>query len=151
MDLVDRISESDLSGLPDWKIAEILNAPDTSLPPRRSVVMTSDVRALLLRTGEWAAIKMLSRATPSENIPAEAVGAALISIDTLELTTILESDKEEFYNAMAAMVAGLKQAGVLSEQSGNAMLAMAEKPQSWAQINNVFVDARAVGLARGGI
>ncbi len=151
MTLAERLALPDLADLPDWQVADILNTPDQSLGTKRVDVLSSDVRGLLLGTGEWGAIKLLSRMTPSEQVPAQAIVAAIIAIDTLELTTTIEASKPQYYAAVEALVAGLQSANVISSGTGAALLAMADQPMSWAEINNIPVDARMIGLARGGV
>jgi len=108
--LAERLALKDLDREPDWRVAEILNASAAENGTRRTDVGTRDAREILLSTGEWSAIVLLARATPSDQVPAAAV----------------------------------------SEETRAALLALAERPMSWAEANGIKVDARAVGLARGG-
>lgn len=149
--LAQRLAEPDVASLPDWQAADALNVPDVANGTRMRDVPTSDVRGMLLATGEWGAIVLLSRQTPSAQVPAEAVAAAITAIDTLSLTQTLEASKPAFSAAMEAMIAGLLAAGVLSAQTGATLLAMREAPLSWGEANGFpgGVTARDVGLARG--
>lgn len=99
--LAARLAEPDLAGLPDWQAADALNAPDPANGTRRRDVPTHEARALLLATGEWAAIEMLSRMTPAPGSP-------------------------EAQAATQQMVAGLQAAGALSSGTAAALLALAE-------------------------
>lgn len=118
------------AGMSDVEIAAALNAEIDAVRD----VATSDARALLLRTGEWGAITLLSRQVPSEAVPAEAVAAAITAIDTLRLTTTLETTKAPYWQAVQAMVAGLQAAGVLSEATGTALLALRQTTTTRAAV-----------------
>jgi hypothetical protein len=60
-------------------------------------------------------------------------------------------DNPAIYAAVDAVLSGLVAAQFLTSQTRDALLALADQPQSWAEANNVEVTARSVGLARGGI
>lgn len=147
--LTERLAEQDVADLADWQAAEILTAPDAALPTRRVDVQTHDVRGALLASGEWPAIVMAAEA--GSGALAEVRGLCILVRDTLMLTTIIETSNPARYAATAAALAGLVAAGLVTQATADALLAMADQPQSWAQANGVTVDARAVGLARGAL
>lgn len=151
--LAQRLSLPDMQALPDWHAAEALNVPDVAHGTRRQTVPTATARGLLLASGEWGAIKLLSRQAVAPTDPAApAVVLAITTIDTLELTTILEATNPAFWGAMQAMVAGLEQAKLVSARTAAALLALADAPMSWADAHGfpAGVTARDVSLARGG-
>lgn len=151
--LAERLAEPDVAGLPDWRAAEVLNTPDPVNGTKRVDVDVRQARGILLATGEWAAVKMASRLEPSAEVPPELVGAAITCIDALDpsQTTVIESGMPEKYARVQAMLDGLVQAQLVSQASADALLALADVPRSWAEANGITVDARAVGLARGGV
>lgn len=149
--LATRIAEPDLARLPEWQVAAALNAPDPNLQLRRRNVPTNEAKNVLRLTGEWGAVVLLSRQTVAIDAPeARAVAMAITVVDTLTETTELGTTDETHWLAMQAMVAGLQQAGVISEASATGLLALAYEPQSWAQANGFprGITADDVGAAR---
>ena len=146
--LADRIAQPDLAGLPEWRVAEILNAPDASLPMVRRSVNKRDAQEILLASGEWAQVYMVAEDTAA---PAQLRGACINLRDTIRLTETIAMDNPAIYAAVDAVLSGLVAAQFLTSQTRVALLALADQPQSWAEANNVEVTARSVGLARGGI
>lgn len=137
-----RLQQPDVADLPDWAAADILNQPDPQQP-----VIVSWQRT---EAGVGTVLDVLG---PS-------AGAALL--DVLENATdpvlrwgmhILERGQLDISMASTrAQLDALTQAGVMSEPQKNALFALSrrERHPSWAEVNNMVVDARAVGLARGG-
>ena len=128
----------------DAEIVADLNAPDTSLPLRRRDIATSDVREILLATGEWSQVVLAAdgAATP--------VRAAAINLrDTVEMTSLIRATEPTIHAAADALLSGLVAAGVLTAATKAALMALADRPQSWAEANGVEVTARTVALARG--
>jgi hypothetical protein len=146
--LAARIAQPDLAGLPEWKVAEILNAPDDSLPKVRRSVNKRDAQEILLASGEWAQVYMVAENTAA---PAQLRGACINLRDTIRLTETIAMDNPAIYAAVDAVLSGLVAAQFLTAQTRGALLALADQPQSWAEANNIEVTARSVGLARGGI
>jgi len=140
--LAERLAEPDMQGLPDWKAANKLNAPD----PTQPVI----VEWQTTNTGPGSIMNTLG---PSE-------GAALL--DTIKASTdpvmrwglqIVETGKLDIGAASTrAQIDSLVAAGALTDAQRDALFALSktERYPSWAEANNTFVDARAVGIARGG-
>jgi hypothetical protein len=146
--LAERIARPDLVNLPEWRVAEILNAPDASLPTAKGPVDTKDAQELLLATGEWSGIVI---AADSAATPLQLRGLAIVMRDTIRQSGTIRMEVPHIYTAVTTAIAGLVAAGLISEATRVALLALADQPQSWAEANNVEVTARSVGLARGGI
>lgn len=87
-------------------------------------IPTAEVRAILLETGEWGGITLLSRRVPSPEVPAEAVAAAITVLDTLSLTTTLEVTQAATWAAVQQVCAGLEAAGVVSPATVARILAL---------------------------
>lgn len=110
------------AGMSDAAIAAALNAATVDIVRK---VPTWEARALLLATGEWGAIKLLSRQSPTMGTPeAQAVAVAITTIDSMTETTVLDADQADAFAAMQTMVGVLQAAGVLSAGTGAAMLAL---------------------------
>lgn len=146
--LTARVSQTDLQGLPEWKVAEILNAPDVLLPKVKQKVATGAAQQLLLTTGEWAKAVV---AAENEMLPDETRAAAILMRDTIRQSNYIEADDPEAYNAITLVLNKMVQVGLLLPATKDRLLALAERHPSWAEANNVKVTARTVGLARGGL
>lgn len=146
--LAQRLALPDVQNLPDWQVAQVLNTPDVTLPTVRVDVPTGEVQEVLLTSGEWAGIVL---AAESASTPGQVRTLAILMRDTVRQSSIVGTSQPTVYASTAAALAGLVQAGLLAAQTRDALLSLAEKPQSWAAANGVEVTARTVGLARGGI
>jgi hypothetical protein len=146
--LAARIAQPDLAGLPEWRVAEILNEPDVSLPTIKGPVDTKDVQEFLLASGEWSAIVI---AADSLDTPLQVRGLAIAMRDTIRQSGTIRMEVPHIYTAVATAIDGLVASGLISAETRGVLLAMAERNQSWAGANGVTVTARTVGLARGGI
>lgn len=137
-------------GLTDWEAAEALNTPDAGLALKRVNVPTSEVRELMLANGSFAAIKLASENTA---LPDVLRGACITAITTILHTDLIEATKPSVYANTTALLTALVSAGVIVQGVADACLALADRPQSWAEANDFpnGVTARDVGLARGGI
>ena len=128
----------------DAEIVAALTAPDRSLPLRRVDIAVSDIRDLLLSTGEWAAVIMA--ATDAEP---QTRRAAIILRETITNTPLIRTSQPAILANCEAVLAALVAGNVLSVATKDALLALADRPQSWAEVNGVEVTARSVALARG--
>ena len=146
MTLQGRINQSDLVNLPDWQIANILNEPDPALPLKRQPVNTLDSQVILLQSGDWPKIILASDDT---NLSSEIRGLAITLRDTIRQAPTIEAQKSEIYTAVSQTLDALVFLGLITNQSKVDLLALAERPQSWAEYNQIEVTARTVGLARG--
>lgn len=145
--LAARVAQADLRELPEWRVAEILNAPDVLLPKVKQKVATGAAQQLLLTSGEWAKAVV---AAENETLPDEARAAAILMRDTIRQSNYIEADEPEAYNAITLVLNKMVQVGLLLPATKDRLLALAERHPSWAEANNVKVTARTVGLARGG-
>lgn len=140
--LEERLAEPDMVGLPDWEAADRLNQPDQTLP----VIVT------------WQKTEVGPGTIMNALGPAD--GAALL--DTIKASTdpvmkwglqVVETGKLDIsLQSTRAQLDSLVTAGVLTTSQRDSLFALSytERHPSWAEANNTFVDARAVGLARGG-
>lgn len=153
--LIDRVAESQFQGMPDWQVADVLNAPDNSLPKVRQDIKPQDLRSVFFtaipKIKRMAHQTYLDSADPSVRALAEVCNLAMeaVSIETREI--IFTSDPG-VCNQVQTLSQVLLDAGIISIDIRNAVLALTERPVSWAEHNNLFpVTARDVGLARGGV
>ena len=130
-------------------IAAALNAPDPALPKKRVDVATSDAKEILLSTGEWAAVVLTA---DNDAIADQVRGACIVLRDTIAETTTIRASIPEIYNATAVLLGGLVMTGVLTDGTRDALMALADVDQSWADLEDVgTVETRDIGIARGNI
>lgn len=158
--LADRLAQQDVAAAPDWAAADALNAPDAVNGTARRDVAASDVRGALLASGEWPGIVLVAEGvalpamagmTDADRIALR--GLCILVRDTLTLTTTIQTSVPARYAATQAALVDLAAAGLVSDATKAALLALAERPLSWAEANGypAGVTARDVGLARGAI
>jgi hypothetical protein len=137
------------SGMAEGDIADVLNAPDTTLPRKRVDVATSEAREILLSTGEWGAVVLAAENTA---VPQQVRGACIVLRDTIAETSLIRASVPAIYNATATLLGGLILAGVLTEGTRDALMALADVNQSWAEQQGVgTVEIRDIGIARGNV
>ncbi|MCA3448737.1 MAG: hypothetical protein INF93_18865 [Rhodobacter sp.] len=146
--LSDRLLEPDVVNLDEAEAAAVLNAPDPDLPLKRVDVATADAREVLLSTGEWAEVVLTAG---NETLPEALRGACIILRDTIMETTTIRATDPAIHDATNTRLAGLVAAGVLTADTKGRLMALADRPQSWAEANDFpnGVTARDVGVARG--
>jgi len=130
----------------DAEIVTALNAPDPTLPLKRVDVATADARELLLATGEWSAVVL---AADAADAPVQVRGAAITLRDTIELTSLIRATVPTIYVTTETLLSGLVTAGLLTASTKDALMSLADRPQSWAEMNGIEVTARSVAIARG--
>ena len=140
--LTERLSSPDMQGLPDWEAANKLNQSDATLP----VII------------EWKTTSIGPGSIMDALGPTE--GAALL--DVIKASTdpvmrwglqVVETGKLDIGLASTrAQIDALVAAGALTSDQKDTLFALSkiERHPSWSEANNVFVDARQVGIARGG-
>jgi hypothetical protein len=144
MTLADRLSQSDLADLPDWQAAAALNQPDPTLPAVETWEKTQlGIGSILDALGPTAGATFLDALEVlAETTPVVRWGLELIRGSGLDLS------RPSARAQLEVLVAGR----ILQPEEGEALLALSRRTRhpSWAEANGVVVDARAVGLARGG-
>ena len=144
MELSQRLSQPDLAGLPDWDAAARLNEPDPTLPAIEEWRQTAiGIGAIMDALGPSAGAQLLDALeTLAETQPVIRWGLEMIRNDGVDLS------RPSARSQLATLVAG----GIMTQSEADALLALSrtERHPSWAEAHGVAVDARAVGLARGG-
>jgi hypothetical protein len=157
--LLSRVSQPDLINLPEWQVADVLNAPDPALPLVAKVFSCRDIAEPAVLSGE---LEMLRIVKQYGHIPADvAPGGQAIQIPTPGLIAIgtmldavdrqLSVDPSVLGGAaqVLAMLEGIEAIGLLSAATKAAILAGTVRVQSWAEANGIEVTARTIGLAKG--
>ena len=144
MTLADRLAQPDLADLPDWAAAAALNEPDPTLPAVEAWEKTQiGIGSILDALGPTAGATFLDALEVlAETTPVVRWGLELIRGSGLDLS------RPSARAQLEVLVAGR----ILQPAEGEALLALSRRTRhpSWAEANGVVVDARAVGLARGG-
>lgn len=137
------------AGIAERDVADALNAPDESLPTKRGDVVTYDARKILLSTSEWAAVIL---AAENAETPQQVRGACIVLRDTIIQTTTIPVSEPEVHSAITNLLGGLVLAGILTTDTRNALMALADVNQSWAEMEGVGeVTTRDIGIARGSV
>ena len=143
--LAEKVQEPALAILPDWRVAEILNQPDDSLPVIVDIVKT-----------------FIGPGTVMDEFGAEDGAAALNALDALQAAVphvkwamVLLTGATGLNvgsPVVRAQIDGLVPS-VLTAEQAQALKVLAEKRRypSWAEHYEIEVTARTVGLARGAI
>ena len=147
--LIDKVAESQFFGVPDWAVADALNAVDVTLSMVKTDVSTNDAKEILLANGDWPKITI---AAEDVAIPSSLRGACIVLRDTILHTTLVRASQASIDTQIVAVLGGLLAVGIISQASHDALLALTNRHVSWAEHHNLYpVTARDVGLARGGI
>lgn len=148
-----RLAQPDVAGLPDWRAAEILNAPDPTLPKVKAVVAVNDAREILMNSltpdmtrTVWVAVLLAAEDHAS---PVRAM--ALTLQEAILRASVINFAEPKTSMMVAAVLNALVEANIMTADTRSALLALGERLQSWSEANKTEVTARSVGLARGGV
>ncbi|MDB5849796.1 MAG: hypothetical protein JWP29_3548 [Rhodoferax sp.] len=89
-------------------------------------IASRDAREVLLVSGEWGGVVILSNSAPSTSLPAQIVGAAIVLRDTLTLTETLHTSDDAVVAKVGTLLGALgsQGAGVLSDTTISTLLGM---------------------------
>ena len=159
--LAARVAQPDLVDLPEWKVAEMLNAPDPSLPLIPVQFSCRSIAEPAVLSGELAMLRLVARqghipADVSPNgqavpIPTQGLVAIGTLLDAVDRDLRVDPSVPGAANGVATMLTAIETMGLLSAQTKAAVIAATVRHPSWAEANGVEITARTVGLARGGI
>lgn len=143
--LAARISQPDLANLPEWQVAEILNQPDQALPERVEVV-----RRIV---GQAEILEALGPDTGAAFLGSLSAAAAQRPAFGLVFGILERSQLNAGSPVVRQEVQDMRQAGQITVEQEEALLRLGEvrRPQSWAELHGIQVNAQAVSLARGSI
>ncbi len=158
--LADRIAQPDLAGLPEWEVAEILNAPDDSLPMVPVVFSCRAIAEPAVLSGELAMLRIVAKlghipadVSPTAQalpIPTQGLVAIGTMLDAVDRDLRVDPNAPGAAAQVSAMLGALDEMGLLSPATKTAVLAGTVRLQSWAEANGIEVTPRGVGLLRGG-
>ena len=143
--LAQRLAEPDMIGLPDWQAADALNQPDNTLPVIVSWQTTTIGPGTLMATlgPADAAVLLNSIEAAGATDPVMKWGLRVIEMGVFDVAQQASRDQLE------AMVT----AGAITTAQRDLLFALSKRERypSWSEYNDTYVDARAVGIARGGV
>ena len=154
-----RLQQPDVVNLDEAEAAKVLNAPDSTLPKKRVDVPIGPVKTMFLQRMEFADLQLLAEreVDVDEDHPEFEAKTLLRKIAITAFRTLTDPDlsvipatSAEDYANTTQMLGALLQAGVISQQTFDQSVALADVPQSWAEQQGVgTVEIRDIGIARG--
>ena len=141
--LAAKVSAPPLADLPDWRVAEVLNAPDPSLP----AIVTLEQTLF----GSAGIMAILGPERGAAVLSAIETAAAVDPVMYWVLYILKNGGIDTGHVFIRDGLDGLAAASVMTAAEAETLKATAERRRfpSWAEHNNVEVTARTVGLARG--
>lgn len=143
--LADRLAQADVADLPDMAAAELLNAPDASLPTltewRKTNIGYGTIMEALGGAAGGAFLNALESLSPS--VPAIKWGLRIIERGALDLS--VQATREQ----LASLATNPP--GLLTQAQVETLLALSRvvRHPSWAEHNGITVTPEAVAAARG--
>lgn len=161
MTLIEKINEiseiyqnsfgETLESVPDWFISDILNIKPQTTVSQYKPIPTKDLKSILIVSGEFAKIKQISEtgSDPSKSLCINVI-ETLNSFETINLNVV------EYYDSYQTMKTELFYLEIISESTKDKFTSLITTEDvivyglSWAEENDLYIDSRSVGLARGG-
>lgn len=145
--LLAKMAALDLKG-GDSAAAEAVNAASHESETQRVDVPTRLALGVMLVTDCWGPIVLACEAGNDREIRIAAIN--VVDCVRPQLDGVIRTSNAQAYARVAASLQTLVSGGVMTANTRTALLAMADKPRSWAEVElGRAVTARDVGLARG--
>jgi hypothetical protein len=141
-ELIQRISQQDVVALPDWRVAEILNSPDTTLPiitewKKTELGFGSVLSALGINEGSDVLDNLFS-------IPQMKWAFKVLEQGNLDISlSVTRQQIQQLSDPPLNLLTSEQVDSILN-------LSKSERFPSWSEYHNIYVDARIIGIARGG-
>jgi len=149
--LAARISEPDLVDLPDWRVAQILNALDPALGAFTGAIVVADARQILMtsltpdnKLQVWAALQRTAH-----NFSHPLNGVAIAAVGVIDKLTVVDMADPKTGAMVTGMLEHLVAGELLAAETRDTILALAQKEQSWAEAHGVTVTEDIIFTARG--
>ena len=159
--LSERLQQQDMAGLDATQAAAALNAPDPANPPAWRVVDVSDVARVFRRsaaplpaqtsaTDPKTAMVAVMDAAKNPDHPAHNTAKAAVEMfqrtDSPQIDCRDAGERQAVQVLFAALAAPA--ANILDQAAEQAVTALMQAPQSWAEANGVTVTVDTVAVAR---
>ena len=141
--LQERLQEPDVVNLPDWAAADVLNQPDTTQAIIVSWAETNAGPGTVLDTLGPVDGAALLDALDASTDPVIRWGMDILKSGKLDIA------KQSTRNVLEQMTLQ----GAITPLQRDELFALSKRERypSWAEANDTVVNARTVGLARGGV
>lgn len=151
--LAARVAQADMQGLPEWRVAEILNAADPGFDPVTVPVPVGDARQVLMAslTPDFTATAWVSILLTADDVASPARKAALAIREAIRTANVIDMTNPMEAAMVMATLNALIVAQVITEETRDKLIALSQRQQSWAEAHGVEVTPRTVSLARGRI
>lgn len=142
-----------IESVPDWAISEKLNEPSVTLQTVYQPIKSRDIKTILILAQELYNIVDYIDSGENKGIK-NLCYSAITVLDELE---VLDINNPEYLAKFQQIIINLFEAELISETTKTQLQTLIVSEQtltqglSWAQLNGIEVDARIVGLTRGGI
>ena len=163
MELLDKINQvandlknqfgGTIESVPDWAIYDKLNEPIVTSQTVYKSVRTRDIKTILILAQEL--FNIVDYISNGENKSIKSVCYSLNAV--LNELEVLDLNQPEYLATFQQIVASLFQANLISAPTKirlEALIVPETKEvltQSWAQLNDVEINPRIIGILRGGI
>jgi hypothetical protein len=154
--LIERLQQSDMTGLDAAQVVAALNAPDPSLPAVRVPFSCPEIAIPAALSGELATLRIVAARgeipadlTPNNtaiSLSTQAIAVILTMLDAVDRSQKVSPEVDA--GQVAAMFDSVEAMGLLSPATKTAILSQTFRSPSWAEANGVTVTAETVGLAR---
>ena len=159
--LSDRLQQADVSGLSNAAAAAALNTPDPANPPVWRMVEVSDIARVFRRsaapllaqtsaTDPKTAMVAVMDAAKAPDHPAHNTAKAAVEMfqrtDSPQIDCRDAGERQAVQVLFAALAAPA--ANILDQAAEQAVTALMQAPQSWAEANGVTVTVDTVAVAR---
>lgn len=163
-----RLAQPDLSGLSEWRCAEILNAPGSGTGntwqdvPAKAVYrrLMIDAAPGAATVSAWGLIEVNSRrvaattwasAASTPNAQDQMVAHMATLVRWVQSDIPIEASNAEVRTRFSNMLGALVTGGWVASATRDAIVALAQRPATWAEQNGFpnGVTANDIGAARG--
>lgn len=145
--LATRLTQTDVIGKPDWEAAAILNTPDAANGTKRDSISTNSLRrALTITDSAWTKMEAALVGTPTPTAAVQTAINDLLNIASLQENVEVAPDASIISTHLTTLVG----ANVITSAAKSAVEALGVSNKTWSEVAGFPVDARSVGLARGG-
>jgi hypothetical protein len=126
------------AAMSDWSVADTLNTPDSAVyGTKRQVVPTQEIARILLMTGTTAKLERFIQWTDLSDAAKQSLAEACVT--TLKMIRELpdvRAHQAPVYTALATISQQLVDGGLMAAATRTKLLALADVPRSWADVNN---------------
>ena len=142
--------ENSSGSVPEWFIADKLNEKPVSTVQKYVPLSCKEIKAIFIVERVYHVIKENSISGTNE-----IKSLCVDIIETLNSFDVIDLNIPEYMSTYQELINELETAGIISQTTKQKLMDLIVQQtvtvygQSWSEINNISVDARSVGIARG--